>query len=126
MSAVPVPRPAGPTPAPPTIDVKRAEGIATTLCHLVMTYAQARGLSTEDLAARSGINRWTIRGLRHRKIKNFPHLLNFVKLLAATDLEVCLVRAEHGMDPLPNPTDDPLPPPYYLTGTEGNLRWPSA
>lgn len=118
--------PADPTPTDPTIDERKAEGVATYLCHLVLTYAASKGLTTTALARRSGVSIWTIRGLRHKKIKNYPQLLNFVKLLAATDLEVCIVRAEHGMDPIPDPATEPLPPTHYLTGTEGNLRWPSA
>lgn len=112
-------------PAPinePVVDARKAEGMASYLCHFLMTYASAKGLSTEALARRSGVSIWTIRGLRHRKIRNYPQLLNFVKLLAAADLEVQIVRARNNLTTDPN--KDPKPPTAYLTGTEGNLRWP--
>lgn len=114
-----------PVPLPTThVDNDQAEAKATHLCNTFMRYCAHIGLSTVDLEGRTGVSRWTIRGLRHRKIKNYPQLLNFVKLLAAADLDLQIVRYEQGLDPT-DPTDDPAPPPYYNTGTEGNLRWPT-
>ena len=116
---------AEPLPSVPSITSNaKAENVATYLCHLVLTWAQSRGITNQELQRRSGVSTSTIERLKHRKIRNYPHLLNFVKLLAAADLEICIVRANHGYSPDPN--NDPTPPPAYLTGTEGNLKWPSA
>lgn len=107
---------------PPNLD-QRAESMATHLCNVLMEYCRFIGLSTDTLSARTGVSKWTIRGLRHRRIKNYPQLLNFTKLVAAADLELMLVRVQQGLDPTPE--NDPAPPPYYNTGTEGDLRWPA-
>lgn len=125
-SPSPLPLPALPSlPALPLVDNVRAEGKATHLCNVFMQYCAHIGISTDALSQRTGVSIWTIRGLRHRKIKNFPQLLNFVKLLAAADLELQIVRVQQGLVP-DDPTNDPAPPPHYHTGTEGNLQWPSA
>ncbi len=86
-----------------------------------MDYCAHIGLSSTTLAERTGVSIWTIRGLKHRKVKNFPQLLTFVKLLAAADLEIQIVRVQQGLDPTPE--NDPSPPPYTNTGTEGTVRW---
>lgn len=106
----------------PKVDDRRAEGMATYLCNIFMEYCRFAGISTQDLIDRTGINKNTIRGLRHKKVRNYPQLLTFVKLLAAADLELQIVRVQHGMLP-DDPTEDDAPPPTYNTGTEGDLRW---
>lgn len=114
---------AAPNPTTPTtVNPQKAEGVASYLCHFLMTYAAAIGLTPDALAKKAGVSPDTTRRLKHRRIRNYPQLLNFVKLLAAADLELQIVRVEHGMKPLPD--DDPLPPTAYLTGTEGTIQWP--
>lgn len=111
-------------PTAPVIDEAIAESMATHLCNVFMQYCDHIGLSAIGLETRTGVSRWTIRGLRHRRVKNFPRLLTFVKLLAAADLELQIVRVNHGLAP-DDPTTDPAPPPAYNTGTEGSLQWPT-
>lgn len=103
----------------PTVEV-RAERMATHLCNVLMEYCRFIGLSTDELSTKTGVSKWTIRGLRHKRIRNYPQLLNFAKLVAAADLELQIVRAQHGLVP-DDPTADASAPVYYNTGVDGTL-----
>lgn len=86
--------------ANPRLDAK-AEELATKLCHFVVGYASVKKID-KGLAERAGVDRTTVSRMRHFRIRHFPSLLTFVKLLAACDLEIQIVRADHGLSP-----DDP-------------------